>query len=207
MASSSTSPSEEDIVVIDDGDDAPPQEFCVAKGVGAAISGGIMGAVFGTGAGLVQRKSFKGAFAEGGTSAKTFAIMSAVHSLVTCYMKKLRGREDALNAGIAGCATGLALGWGGTPQTLLQGCLGFGAFSYIFDFMNPPVAQALGPKRPRRRSSQTKKRMNPAPLLAGSAPFVLPPFTLPPLSLPWLQSHDLPIVKDLQQHWQNQRNK
>lgn len=39
----------------------------------------------------------------------------------------------AVNSGVAGCATGLVLGWKAGPAPAAQSCVGLGFFSYIFD--------------------------------------------------------------------------
>ncbi|KAJ7545021.1 hypothetical protein O6H91_09G103400 [Diphasiastrum complanatum] len=116
---------------------------CVFKGVGDAVAGGAMGSVFGFGSGVFKRQGFKVALAEGGKSAKTFALLSGVHSLVSCFLRQIRGKHDAINAGIAGCATGLVLSAPGNPQALLQGCLSFGVFSFVLErFSHPQAALA-----------------------------------------------------------------
>ncbi|KAG0555296.1 hypothetical protein KC19_12G159100 [Ceratodon purpureus] len=155
--------------------------FCVFKGAADGLSGGLMGSVFGFGSGLFKKQGFKGALKEGGSSAKTFAILSGVHSIVSCYLKKVRGKEDAWNAGIAGCATGLALATPGTPQALAQSCLSFGAFSFVLEYMNRtrPAIAATCSREP--RSSQSSININNHLHLHLSLP-ALAPFTLPPLS-------------------------
>lgn len=76
---------------------------------------------------------------EGG---KNFAIFGAVYSLALCYAKKFRKTEDPINSAIAGCCTGLALGWKGGPTAALQNCLTLGAFSWVLESINPAPANA-----------------------------------------------------------------
>ncbi|KAH1083800.1 hypothetical protein J1N35_023561 [Gossypium stocksii] len=76
------------------------------RGKGDSAAGALMGSIFGYGSGLIKKKDFKSSFVE--------AVLSGVHSLVVCFLKRLRGKDDVINAGIAGCCTGLAISFPGT---------------------------------------------------------------------------------------------
>ncbi|MCO5580996.1 hypothetical protein L7F22_034872 [Adiantum nelumboides] len=177
--------------------------FCLVTGLRDGFAGGVMGSVFGfddipgelppkqgdddhmieliPGQGLWKKQGFKGSLKEAGSSAKMFALLSGVHTLVTCCLRKIRGKQDAINAGIAGCATGLALSTPGNPEALLRSCVTFAAFSYIMErFSKPPeaIAGSLDFSPGQRDRAQMGSKFS-----FG----VLPPFVLPPAFLNTLE--------------------
>ncbi|WVZ02931.1 hypothetical protein V8G54_023737, partial [Vigna mungo] len=111
-------------------------------------------------AGLFKKKGFKGSFVEAG---HLQLVLSGVHSLVMCILKRLRGKDD----GVAGCCTGLALI---APQALFQSCLTFGAFSFIIEGLNKQQTALAVPMSSKKRSVQYNTR----PPLALSLQLPLP---------------------------------
>ncbi|CAL8464408.1 g3943 [Coccomyxa elongata] len=118
---------------------------CILNGAMAGFSGGALGYVFGFGGKLIRHRGkgrFKACKMEGWNSAKSFAIFGGVYAFASCIAQRLRQKQDAINGGIAGCATGLALGWSGGPAAALQNAVMLGLFSYVVDYMQLQSAEA-----------------------------------------------------------------
>lgn len=117
---------------------------CTIKGLASAAGAGALGYFFGFVPGIIKHKARKWGLihAEGLKSAQQLAIMSGLYTAVHCICQRVRQTEDGWNRGIAGCATGLALGWQGGPWSAAQSCVGLGVLSYVLDFAQAAPAQA-----------------------------------------------------------------
>ncbi|CAL5220624.1 g2667 [Coccomyxa viridis] len=132
------------------------QMLCIINGAMAGLSGGALGYVFGFGGKLIRHRGsgrWKACRIEGWTSAKSFAMFGGVYAFASCITQRIRQKQDAINGGIAGCATGLALGWSGGPQAALQNMVMLGLFSYVVDSMQMQSAEASA-----RQSSKVARR-------------------------------------------------
>ena len=120
------------------------EQPCTFKGLASAAGAGILGYVLGTVPAAIRHKGRQWALTHkaGTQSASQLAIMSGLYTTIHCICFRLRQHEDGWNRGIAGCATGLALGFPNGPGAALQSCLGIGGISYILDFGTPPATAA-----------------------------------------------------------------
>eukprot|EP00891_Asterochloris_glomerata_P001646 jgi/Astpho2/1646/fgenesh1_pg.00032_%23_3_t len=115
-----------------------PMMPCSVSGIMAGASSGALGLVYGAGSTLVTHRGpgrLAACRAAGWSSAVSFGVMGAMYAGVGCFVKRLRQKEDAWNAGAAGFATGVTFAWGGSRAAILQSALGLGAMSYVLEKM------------------------------------------------------------------------
>jgi hypothetical protein len=79
---------------------------------------------------------------QGMGSAGQLALMSGMYTAVHCICQRIRMVEDGWNRGIAGCSTGLVLGWKAGPWSAVQSCVGLGLISALIDLGTGAVEAA-----------------------------------------------------------------
>lgn len=137
------------------------QTPCSISGIGAGISSGMLGFVFGFGGYWLKERlkgTWKASMRDGWASAKTFAVLGGLYAAVSCFMLRLRQKNDAINSAVSGCSTGLALGWKNGPASALQSCVLFGAFSYFLDGMSAEATTELDASKSKERMRVRKQK-------------------------------------------------
>ncbi|KAF8057750.1 TIM22-2 [Scenedesmus sp. PABB004] len=142
--------------------DAPFKQPCTLKGAASAVYAGALGYFLGAVPAAIRFKlrQWGMVHAAGASSAGQLAVMSGLYTAVHCIAQRIRLVEDGWNRGLAGCSTGLVLGWKAGPWGALQSCAGLGAISALIDLgggLEAAEAAALsalagGAARPRRGS-------------------------------------------------------
>jgi len=135
------------------------QTPCSISGISAGISSGMLGFVFGFGGYWLKERmkgTWKASMRDGWASAKTFAVLGGLYAAVSCFMVRLRQKNDAINSAVSGCSTGLVLGWKNGPASALQSCVLFGAFSYFLDGMSAEATTELDASESKARVTNSK---------------------------------------------------
>jgi len=83
------------------------------------------------------RASYKGFVPDVLRSAKNFAKLGMMYSLVECFIERARAVNDTKNAVYAGCITGAALARHGGAVGMVGGCSMFAAFSAAIEHFQP----------------------------------------------------------------------
>lgn len=85
-------------------------------------------------------------WADGLTSAKSWAVMTSLFTAVSCIAQRIREKDDVWNRGAAGCATGLVIGWHGpnAPLNALQTGVALGGLSCLVDMIPGSSGGASG---------------------------------------------------------------
>jgi len=128
---------------------------CSISGISAGISSGMLGFVFGFGGYWLKERlkgTWKASMRDGWGSAKTFAVLGGLYAAVSCFMVRLRQKNDAINSAVSGCSTGLAVGWKNGSSSALQSCVLFGAFSYFMDGMSAEATTEMDASKSKERA-------------------------------------------------------
>ncbi|ORY94727.1 Tim17/Tim22/Tim23/Pmp24 family-domain-containing protein [Syncephalastrum racemosum] len=77
----------------------------------------------------------KGVFTRTGSTIGLFAAVGGIFTATECASKSIRGEDDAINAGIAGCAAGFVAGVKtGSIAKMCAACAGVGATMFAYEY-------------------------------------------------------------------------
>lgn len=71
------------------------------------------------------------------SSAKNFALIGGVYSMVECPLESWRGKKDMKNAVLTGAITGAAVAARAGPKAMVMGAVGFSAFGVVMELLFP----------------------------------------------------------------------
>eukprot|EP00922_Rhytidocystis_sp_ex-Travisia-forbesii_P049714 GHVS01073977.1.p1 GENE.GHVS01073977.1~~GHVS01073977.1.p1 ORF type:complete len:260 (-),score=74.07 GHVS01073977.1:607-1275(-) len=126
-------------------------EGCLCKSIVMGVGGGGLGVLFGgfffamkpmdvdTTLPFKQqiKESYKGFGKEVKSTAKNFAKLSFIYSLIECFIERERACHDITNALYAGCGTGALLAYKAGPIGMAGGCAMFATFSAAMEHFQP----------------------------------------------------------------------
>eukprot|EP00922_Rhytidocystis_sp_ex-Travisia-forbesii_P049712 GHVS01073975.1.p1 GENE.GHVS01073975.1~~GHVS01073975.1.p1 ORF type:complete len:233 (-),score=48.40 GHVS01073975.1:970-1668(-) len=126
-------------------------EGCLCKSIVMGVGGGGLGVLFGSFFFAMKpmdvdttlpfkqqiKESYKGFGKEVKSTAKSFAKLSFIYSLIECFIERERACHDITNAVYAGCGTGALLAYKAGPVGMAGGCAMFAAFSAAMEHFQP----------------------------------------------------------------------
>ncbi|KAI7871084.1 hypothetical protein BDF14DRAFT_1719862 [Spinellus fusiger] len=104
----------------------------------------------------VHSEGAKGVFTRTGGTITMFAAMGGIFSLGESVAQAARGEDDAINAGIGGCAAGLVAGLRTKSiAKMCAACAGIGATMYAYEASGGLKGTMAGKSREERREIHT----------------------------------------------------
>ncbi|KAI9316812.1 Tim17/Tim22/Tim23/Pmp24 family-domain-containing protein [Dichotomocladium elegans] len=110
---------------------------CLYDAVKTTAIAGSLGLVISAMQNTVQKhtEGAKGVLTRTGGTVGLFAAMGGIFALTECASKSVRGENDAINAGIAGCAAGLVAGVKThSIAKMCAACAGVGATMFAYEY-------------------------------------------------------------------------
>lgn len=139
-------------------------ENCLVRSAFACVGGYVMGGLFGAamagfGSSAMHEVTPAGrsvgalqALREGlglmrsraASSARSFAVIGGIYSLVECPIEDARARRDTKNAVLTGAATGAVLAARAGPKAMVISACGFAAFGVAMETFFPNLLDGFG---------------------------------------------------------------